>query len=111
MRTVGGVLRILVEFLVLWGSSAFAVLVLDRILRGVTLDPSSFAPLPTLPAALVVALLRRDRFVREGYRQHSMEISYSRFERVLRLPSSADHCSLRTEFADGMLLVILDEEG
>ncbi|WP_420750695.1 phage holin family protein [Rhodococcus sp. O3] len=57
MRTVGGVLRILVEFLVLWGSSAFAVLVLDRILRGITLDPSSFAPLPTLPAALAVALV------------------------------------------------------
>ncbi|HJS73345.1 MAG TPA: Hsp20/alpha crystallin family protein [Vicinamibacteria bacterium] len=59
---------------------------------------------------LRVSGVRRDRFVREGYRQHSMEISYSRFERVLRLPSNADHCSLRTEYAEGMLLVILDEE-
>ncbi|WP_342659801.1 hypothetical protein Rruber_03772 [Rhodococcus ruber] len=57
MRTVGGVVRVLVEFLVLWGSSALALLVLDRILGGITLDRSGFAPLPTLPAALVLALV------------------------------------------------------
>ncbi len=60
---------------------------------------------------LRVSGVRRDRFVREGFRQHSMEISYSRFERILRLPCSADTCSLRTEFVEGMLLIILDEEG
>lgn len=57
MRTVGGLLRILVEFLVLWGSSALALVVLDRVLDGVTLDRSGFAPIPTLPAALVLALV------------------------------------------------------
>ena len=57
MRTVGGVVRVLVEFLVLWGSSALALIVLDRILGGITLDQSSFTPLPTLPAALVLALV------------------------------------------------------
>ncbi|WP_416061166.1 alkaline phosphatase family protein [Rhodococcus indonesiensis] len=57
MRTVGGMVRVLVEFLVLWGSSALALIVLDRILDGITLDPSGFTPLPTLPAALVLALV------------------------------------------------------
>lgn len=59
---------------------------------------------------LRVTGVRRDRFVRKGYRHHSMEIAYSRFERVIRLPCSADLCTLRTEFSEGMLLVILDEE-
>ncbi|MGW4338090.1 alkaline phosphatase family protein [Rhodococcus koreensis] len=57
MRSVGGVVRVLVEFIVLWGSSALALIVLDRILGGITLDPSSFTPLPTLPAALALALV------------------------------------------------------
>ncbi|UTT49431.1 phage holin family protein [Rhodococcus gordoniae] len=57
MRTVGGLLRILVEFLVLWGSSALVLVVLDRVLDGITLDRSGFAPIPTLPAALVLALV------------------------------------------------------
>ena len=34
---------------------------------------------------LRVAGVRRDRFVKRGFLQHSMEISYSRFERSLRL--------------------------
>ena len=59
---------------------------------------------------LRVSGVRRDRFVRQGFRHHSMEISYSRFERRLRLPCSADECSLRTEFAEGMLLITLDED-
>ena len=57
MRTVGSLLRILVEFLVLWGSSALVLVVLDRVLGGITLDRSGFAPIPTLPAALVLALV------------------------------------------------------
>ncbi|APE07981.1 alkaline phosphatase family protein [Rhodococcus pyridinivorans] len=57
MRTMGSLLRILVEFLVLWGSSTLVLVVLDRILGGITLDRSGFAPIPTLPAALVLALV------------------------------------------------------
>ena len=38
MRTVSGVVRVFVEFLVLWGSSALAIIVLDRLLGGVSLD-------------------------------------------------------------------------
>jgi uncharacterized membrane protein YvlD (DUF360 family) len=57
MRTVSGVVRVFVEFLVLWGSSALAIIVLDRLLGGVSLDGSSFTPLPSLPAALILALV------------------------------------------------------
>jgi HSP20 family molecular chaperone IbpA len=59
---------------------------------------------------LRVAGVRRDRFVRKGFLQHSMEISYSRFERVLRLPCTAEDCSIRTEYLDGMLLITLDQK-
>jgi HSP20 family protein len=59
---------------------------------------------------LRVSGVRRDRFVQKGYRHHSMEISYSSFERTIRLPCRADECSMRTEFVEGMLLIALDEE-
>ena len=54
--------------------------------------------------------VRRDRFVTKGYRHHSMEISYSRFERTIPLPCRADRCSMQTEFVEGMLVVTLEEE-
>jgi HSP20 family molecular chaperone IbpA len=60
---------------------------------------------------LRVSGVRRDRFVQKGYRHVSMEISYSSFERTIPLPCRADECSMLTEFAEGMLLVTLDEEG
>jgi HSP20 family protein len=59
---------------------------------------------------LRVAGVRRDRFVKRGFLQHSMEISYSRFERSLRLPCKAEDCRMRTEYVDGMLVITLDEE-
>jgi HSP20 family molecular chaperone IbpA len=61
-------------------------------------------------SGLRVSGVRRDRFVQKGYLHHSMEISYSRFERTIPLPCRADRCSMRTEFAEGMLLITLHEE-
>jgi HSP20 family protein len=61
-------------------------------------------------SALRVTGARRDRFVQEGYLHHSMEISYSRFERTIPLPFCANPSSMRTEFLEGMLVVTLDEE-
>jgi HSP20 family protein len=58
---------------------------------------------------LRIAGVRRDRFVAKGFRHHSMEISYSRFERTVRLPCRADTASIRTEYAEGMLIVTLDD--
>jgi HSP20 family protein len=48
---------------------------------------------------------RRDWVVEEGQRFHSMEISYSRFERSIDLPINLERCQLQTEYRDGMLLV------
>jgi HSP20 family protein len=59
---------------------------------------------------LRVSGVRRDRFVQRGFRHHSMEISYSRFERTLHLPCRSERCSMRTEFEEGMLIVSLDED-
>ena len=58
-----------------------------------------------------VSGVRRDRFVERGFRHHSMEISYSRFERTVRLPCEADSAKIRTQYEEGMLLVVLEIEG
>lgn len=55
--------------------------------------------------------VRRDHFVEKGFRHHSMEISYSRFERTVRLPGETEVRSVRTEYREGMLIVVLDTEG
>lgn len=48
---------------------------------------------------------RRDWTIEEGQRYHSMEISYSRFERSIDLPINLERCQVETEYRDGMLLV------
>jgi HSP20 family molecular chaperone IbpA len=40
-----------------------------------------------------------------------MEISYSRFERRLRLPEECEISSVRTEYREGMLLVTVETRG
>ena len=59
---------------------------------------------------LRVSGVRRDRFVERGYRHHSMEISYSSFERTLQLPCDCDeeHASISTELQEGMLVVTIE---
>ena len=61
-------------------------------------------------SVLRVTGVRRDLFVERGYRHHSMEISYSRFERTLRLPCEADKAALRVEYSEGMLVIVLDSK-
>lgn len=55
-----------------------------------------------------IAGVRRDRFIERGYRHHSMEISYSRFERTLRLPCVCEGASITTEYVDGLLIVTIE---
>ena len=59
---------------------------------------------------LLVSGVRRDRFVERGYRHHSMEISYSRFERTLQLPCDCDseEATISTELSEGMLIVTIE---
>jgi len=49
--------------------------------------------------------LRRDHAVEEGCCHYRMEISYSRFERTIELPSDLGPAILQSEFRDGMLLI------
>lgn len=50
---------------------------------------------------------RRDRWVEEGWRCYSMEISYQSFERTLELPERLNHARIETQFHRGILLVQL----
>ena len=52
--------------------------------------------------------VRRDQFIERGYRHHSMEISYSRFERTLHLPCVCEGASITTEYMDGLLIVTIE---
>jgi HSP20 family protein len=54
---------------------------------------------------LSVSGIRRDLFVEEGYNSYSMEISYSRFERTIRLSGGIKPARVITDYRDGMLLV------
>ena len=59
-------------------------------------------------SVLRVVGVRRDSFIERGFRHHSMEISYSRFERSLRLPCTGEGASVTTEYLDGLLIVTID---
>jgi HSP20 family protein len=63
------------------------------------------------PSQIRVSGVRRDRFVERGFRHHSMEISYSRFERTVRLPCRADVARIETQYEEGMLIVVLETDG
>jgi HSP20 family protein len=54
---------------------------------------------------LFISGVRRDRFVEEGWSHHSMEITYSHFERVIELPCDLSRASVSIEGHDGLLLV------
>lgn len=54
-----------------------------------------------------VAGVRRDQFIERGFRHHSMEILYSRFERTLHLPCVCEGASITTDYVDGLLIVTL----
>ena len=54
---------------------------------------------------LVVSGSRRDMLVHLGYRHHSMEITYSRFERQVALPGNLDDAELSLATRDGWLLI------
>jgi len=54
---------------------------------------------------LSVAGIRRDLFIEDGYNSYSMEISYSRFERTIKLSEDIKPARVINEYRDGMLLV------
>ncbi len=54
---------------------------------------------------LIIRGTRRDWLVAQGWRQYSMEISYSPFERILKIPCDLHDAVVSRECRDGMLLV------
>jgi HSP20 family protein len=51
---------------------------------------------------------RRDVRFDAQQRSYSIEISYSQFERTIRLPDGHENYAIRTEYHDGMLIVRLE---
>jgi len=64
---------------------------------------------------LAVRGTRRDRTLREGVWHYQMEITYSRFERVISLPCDLASAQVITEYDNGLLTVTFrtgrDERG
>jgi HSP20 family protein len=54
---------------------------------------------------LSVSGIRRDMFLEEGYHSYSMEISYSHFERTIKLSDEIKTARVTADYHDGMLLV------
>lgn len=54
---------------------------------------------------------RRDFQAVEGCRHYSMEISYNRFQRLIRIPGGLAGAEVRVECSDGILLIELITEG
>src|ERR671936_2664726 len=54
--------------------------------------------------------IRRDWLLEEGCHYHSLEITYSPFERHLEFPTDLQHARLTTDYQAGMLLVRIQTE-
>ncbi|HLN32580.1 MAG TPA: Hsp20/alpha crystallin family protein [Gemmataceae bacterium] len=54
--------------------------------------------------------VRRDWAIEKGHCYHSMEISYSEFERHIEFPVDLENALISTEYEAGMLLVRIQTE-
>lgn len=65
----------------------------------------------TLDGALLrLSGLRRDSFCGEGVSHYQLEITYSRFEKVIQFPCSIEHASIERDYRDGLLVLRLRED-
>lgn len=53
---------------------------------------------------------RRDGTCGEGVSHYQLEITYSRFEKMIRFPRSIEHTSIERDYRDGLLILRLREE-
>ncbi|HWC76163.1 MAG TPA: Hsp20/alpha crystallin family protein [Blastocatellia bacterium] len=58
--------------------------------------------------SLIVRGVRRDTVITEGWTYHQLEITYSRFERVFKIPTDLENANIRSEFTDGWLILHID---
>lgn len=56
-------------------------------------------------STLTVSGTRRDRTLREGVWHYQMEITYSRFERAIQLPTSLAGAKIQSEYDNGLLTI------
>ena len=59
---------------------------------------------------LRVSGLRRDSVCGEGVSHYQLEITYSRFEKVIQFPCSIEHATVTRDYHDGLLILQLREE-
>lgn len=59
---------------------------------------------------LRISGLRRDSVCGEGVSHYQLEITYSRFEKVIQFPCSIEHASIERDYRDGLLILRLREE-
>lgn len=57
---------------------------------------------------LVVRGVRRDTVITEGWSYHQLEITYSRFERVLKIPCDLSRIEIHCESLDGWFILHLN---
>jgi HSP20 family molecular chaperone IbpA len=53
---------------------------------------------------------RRDGTCGEGVSHYQLEITYSRFEKMIQFPRSIAHASVDRDYRDGLLILRLHEE-
>jgi HSP20 family protein len=57
---------------------------------------------------LIVRGVRRDSVMTEGWSYHQLEITYSRFERRLKIPCDLSRAEVRSECRDGWFILHVD---
>lgn len=58
---------------------------------------------------LRVSGLRRDSFCGEGVSHYQLEITYSRFEKIIQFPCDIEQTRIERDYRDGLLLLHLRE--
>ena len=58
--------------------------------------------------SLIIRGVRRDSLMVEGWSYYQLEITYSRFERVIKIPCDLPNSQIRTECCDGWLLLHIE---
>jgi HSP20 family protein len=53
---------------------------------------------------------RRDSICGEGVSHYQLEITYSRFEKMIQFPRSIEHATIERDYHDGLLILRLREE-
>jgi len=59
---------------------------------------------------LVVRGVRRDSFITKEWSYYQLEITYSRFERILSIPCELGTAKIQSEYRDGWLVIHVESQ-